>query len=92
MTIAHTKDILDPILNTFTGDLITVSSQNGLPPGTRVAFLLSIASSTKPLPLSGKVVSVAQEERERFRLVIRLHSLTRQQGALLSLANPTKRT
>ncbi|MCP4197415.1 MAG: hypothetical protein GY762_09725, partial [Proteobacteria bacterium] len=72
MTISHTKDILDPILDTFTGNLITVSSQNGLPPGTRVEFLLSIASSTKPLPLSGKVVSVSPEEGERFRLVIRL--------------------
>jgi hypothetical protein len=92
MTESHIKDIVDPVLNTFAGDLITISSQNGLPPGTRVQFLLSIPSRPKPLPLTGKVVSVAPEKGQRFRLVIRLHSLTRQQGALLSLADTKQRT
>jgi hypothetical protein len=87
MTPPYTKDIVDPNLVTFTGDLITVSSQNGLPPGSRVRFRLPLTESPQPVPLSGKVVSIAPEESGRFRLIIRLHSLTRKQSALLSITD-----
>jgi hypothetical protein len=92
MTESHTKDILDPNLLTFTGDLITVSSQTGLPPGSRVQFQLTVTSSPEPIPLFGKVVSVALHKDGRFRLAIRLHGLTRKQSALLSIVDTNQRT
>ncbi len=88
MTDSHTKDIPNPNLLAFAADLITVSSQTGLPPGSRVQFQLTVASSPEPIPLLGKVVSIAPHNDGLFRLVIRLHSLTRKQSSLLSLIDP----
>ena len=84
--VSNAKDVLNPVLKAFTGSLLTVSTQNGLPPGSRVQFEIPVSSGAEPIPITGKVVSVTSEADERFLLVIRLHSLTRKQSARLSIA------
>ena len=84
--VPHAKDVCNPVLKAFTGSLLTISTQNGLPPGSRVQFDLPVSSGEESIPITGKVVSVAPEAGGCFLLVIRLHSLTRKQSALLSMA------
>lgn len=84
--VSHAKDVNHPVLKAFTGSLLTISTQNGLPPGSRIQFELPVSSGKEPIPITGKVVSVTPAAGEGFLLVIRLHSLTRKQSALLSIA------
>ncbi|MCP4606880.1 MAG: hypothetical protein GY847_41290 [Proteobacteria bacterium] len=80
----NTKTIPDPIPIDFGGELLTVSSSIALPPGARVRSQISIPTCKEPLALTGKILSVVPESSGRFRFVIRLHNLTREQSVALS--------
>jgi hypothetical protein len=79
------KSIVDPVLIDFRENLLTISSKAALPPGSRVEFDLPVKSGAAAVPIKGKVISIAPLSSDAYRLVIRLHSLTREQRATLEL-------
>ncbi len=79
------KEISRPHPVDLQGDLLTVISDSGLPPGSRVRCAMELPSSPTPVVIQGKIVSIARTEDQLFRLVVRLHSLGREcKSALLS--------
>ncbi|MDJ0766145.1 MAG: glycosyltransferase [Myxococcota bacterium] len=83
-TPPHVKPIPDPKPIGYAGDLLTVLSVAKIPPGTRVSLDLTLGSPPQPVSLLGKIVSVKAAGTDQVALVLRLHSTTKHQKALLS--------
>ncbi len=81
----HTRPLCGAHFVDFENDVLTVESAHALPPGSRISLSLSLVSSSEPLALHGKVLRVEPPRAQGLpRLVVRLHSLTKEQRAALS--------
>ena len=79
MTIpSHPKTMSNPAMIGFSGNLLTVSATEPLPPGSRVELDLALGDDTKSLTLRGKVVSISSQAGG-YQIRVRLHGLTREQ-------------
>ena len=68
----------------FRADLVKLSSDEPLPPGSRVRLELLDEGDQLRLILSGKIVGIERsQEGEHFTLSVRLHSLPRKDRAVL---------
>lgn len=65
-------------------DLITVTSDTALPPGSRVRFELPLVEPGDRLALAGKIVGLERRDGGTYAVSVRLHSLPRRERALLS--------
>lgn len=71
------KRIEEPRLIDYRGDLLTVSSSSPLPQGSRVEVPLRLANGGRELTVAGKVVDFSRSADGRFDIVVRCHSLTK---------------
>lgn len=78
---------LNPLFVSFKSDLATVQVEVPLPPGTRVEFDLALPRGNKTVHLVGKVVSVSPDREGRFRMNVRVHTLSREERAALIAEN-----
>ncbi|MCP4679726.1 MAG: PilZ domain-containing protein [Deltaproteobacteria bacterium] len=75
---SHIKPIEDPVPVEMRGNLLVVTAESPLPPGSRVHLSLTIPKHAA-MTLHGKVVSISSLEKTRYRISIRLHSVSREQ-------------
>jgi hypothetical protein len=83
----HSKHLNASSLVAFSGDLLVISSQTALPPGSRITlcFDKKIDFASEAPTLHGKIVSVTAEE-DVYQYFVRLHSLSRRQREMLTTA------
>ena len=67
----------------LSADLLTVRVETPLPPGSRVRLDLEPAGGSSAQHPSGKVAGLERTEAGDYRLLVRLHSLLRQDHAAL---------
>ncbi len=72
------KRVEEPRLLDYKGDLLTVSASRPLPQGSRVEVLLRLAKGGRELTVAGKVITFTSDGDGRFTLVVRCHSLTKE--------------
>jgi hypothetical protein len=84
----HARSIHVLELVALRADLITVTSETALPPGSRVRFELLPAEPAERLALAGKIVGLERRDDGTYAVSVRLHSLTRQERVqLVALAD-----
>lgn len=81
---ATTRPLGDARFVDFHNDVVTIETTQALPPGSRISFFLSMENLPQPLHLHGKVARVEPVSEVTSRLVVRLHSLTKDQRTTLS--------
>ena len=67
----------------FRADLVTVSSDAPLPPGSRVRLELPAPGAQLRLILTGKVVGIERAKSGDYTLNVRLHSLPKKDRTVL---------
>lgn len=84
------KEPETPAFIDFKGELLIVSAEAPLPPGSRVAFSLPI-NDGNPVPVQGKVMSAVPmtDDPVKYRITLRIHSLTREDRERLIAATGT---
>jgi hypothetical protein len=76
---------LQPVFAGFKGDIVTVTADAPLPPGSRVKFDLRLVREGRAVGLFGKVVTATLLKEGVCRLTIRLHTMSREdRNALIS--------
>lgn len=81
---ANTRTLADARFVDFKNDVLSVETTQALPPGSRISFFLSLEDLPHPLHLHGKVTRVEPGPEGTSRLIVRLHSLTKDQRTTLS--------
>ncbi len=76
---SHVRTIEDPVPVELRGNLLMVTSESPLPPGSRVRLSLTIPTRQSQMTLQGKIVSISPQKKKRYGLSIRLHSVSREQ-------------
>ena len=69
------------------GDVMTVLASVALPPGSRVSLVLDSLLPT-PLHLQGKITRIDRHDDTLFSMVVRVHSVTRDQRQILNSILP----
>ena len=78
---APKKTISNPIPIKLLGNRLTLTSPAAFPPGSLVQFELNVSTYPEPMKLLGKIISIVPGDSDCFRIVVRLHNLTREQSA-----------
>lgn len=87
MSVVSNEIELEPVeLIDFHGDVLLMTSESAIPPGSRVLFSIprEKGGQGETAVFRGKLVSLRKDNLGRFELKIRLNSVTRLQRATLS--------
>ena len=68
----------NPAFSGFKGDLLQLTADAPLPPGTRVELDIFLPRGDRTVHVAGKVVKAAPPQKGRFGLSVRLHSIPRE--------------
>ncbi len=69
------------------GDVMGILTGTGLPPGSRVTLALDHIIGA-PLRLNGKITRIDRHDGNLFSIVVRLHSVTREQREIINTLDP----
>ena len=87
MSVVSNEIELEPVeLIDFHGDVLLMTSESAIPPGSRVLFSIPWEKDGQgeAAVFRGKLVSLRKDSLGRFELKIRLNSVTRLQRATLA--------
>ncbi len=73
----------NPLFLRFKNDILTVSAEAPMPPGSRVELSLPLHRAEKTVNVSGKITTVRRLKEREFEMAVRLHTVGREERTAL---------